>query len=310
MLILRYVLVFLCCSVHCSFAQQTAFYTKNSNKQTQFNYQWKEQDKTYNLAFSIPNTTLYAMPASPANFNQQLLIDSVYRSVMMHAKTIDPTVARVRVRKARDGLSFNVRSSHSTDEILAQLSAANEEAKQVYLDEKLLVAHQVINNSTSLRHDYSKYVSLSSESIKAVANAIVEIQQNKSPREFIEIALSWIQTIPYNTIESRLNSNGSGFVSPRDLLIQNKGDCDSKSTLLAALLKAYNPKLDVQMVYLSDHALLGLAIKPKSTDITVKRQGIEYVLIEPTGPAQYPIGKVSDSTNMSLRNRQFSMIQL
>lgn len=310
MLVLRYVLVFLCCSMHCAFAQQTAFHAKNSNKQTKFSYKWKEHDKTYNLSFSIPNTTLYAMPASPASFNQQLLIDSVYRSVMLHAKTIDPRVARIRVRKARDGLSFNVQSSQSADEILAQLSAANEQAKQAYLDEKMLVAHQVVNNNTSLRHDYTKYVLLSSSSLKVVADAIVEIQQNKSPREFVEIALSWIQTIPYNTIESRLNSNGSGFISPRDLLVQNKGDCDSKSTLLAALLKAYNPKLDLQMIYLSDHALLGLAIKPKPTDITVKQKGIEYVLIEPTGPAQYPIGKVSDDTSMDLRNRQFSMIQL
>lgn len=294
-----------------SLAQQTRFLVKNINKQTAFSYQWKQAEKTYDLGFTIANNNLYSMPSSPARFNQSLLIDFVYRKVMGEAQQIDPRVANVRVKKESNGLSFKVKSRQDSQAILDRLSLANENAKDEYLTENMLVSHQISAMGVNLRHDYSRYTQLSSQYLSVIVEAIQALQQNiNNPREFIEIALSWIQTIPYNTLESRVDSNAAGFVSPRDLMMQNQGDCDSKATLLAAILKAYNPHIDVQMVYLPDHALLGVEMRAQPQDMIVSKNNIEYVLIEPTGPAQYDIGSVSETSNMDIRNRQFSMIAL
>jgi len=294
-----------------AYSQQTNFALKNANQQTAFSYEWKQGERTYNLQFALANSELYAMPASPSKFNQQLLIEYVYRKVMQEAQQIDPRTANIRVKKSTNGLSFKIKSRQNTDAIMERLTLANEQAKDEYLANNMLVSHQVSQRNVNLRHDYSRYTQQSSQYLQTIVKAIQAIQQQvNNPREFVEIALSWIQNIPYNTLESRVDSNGAGFVSPRDLMMQNQGDCDSKATLMAAILKAYNSNIDVQMVYLPEHALLGVAMRPQAGDTSVTKNETDYVLIESTGPAQYAIGEVSDTSSMKIRNRQFSMITL
>lgn len=296
-----------------SYAQQTGFKTNNSQQQTTFNFQWRQNDQTYNLMFAIPTNTLYAMPDSPATYNQNILQETVYRSVMMEAKKIDPTLANIKVSKRNDGLSFNVQSKQPSQAqlILARLKKTHQEAQDDYWADNMFSQFTSATGENGIRHDHGKYTVLSSEALQPIVEAIKSIQQQpNNPREFVQIALSWIQNIPYNTLESRLTSNGAGFVSPRDLLLQNQGDCDSKSTLLAAVLKAYNPRIDIQMVYLPNHALLGLAMRQLPNEMTVTKKGIRYVLLEPTGPAQFVIGEVADSSKLALRNRQFDMVSL
>jgi hypothetical protein len=79
---------------------------------------------------------------------------------------------------------------------------------------------------------------------------------------------------------------------------------------MAALLKAYNPRINVEMVYLRNHALLAVAMPSMPRDQTINKKGIKYVLLEPTGPAQLGIGEVDDDTKMALRNRQFDTTAL
>ena len=48
--------------------------------------------------------------------------------------------------------------------------------------------------------------------------------------------LDFIQAIPYQLLDSQSGRSGKGFLSPRQVLEQNRGDCDSKVTLMAAML--------------------------------------------------------------------------
>ena len=294
-------------------AQQTAFNIKPQVQETEFSYAWTNKDKNYNLSFSIPSAALIDMPSSPAAYSKRVFQEAVYSQVMQEAKRIDPRLAKVNVERKYDGLSFNVQSKKSEQAqlVLNRLSAAHDQAQKDYYTNNYFAEYSSPTGEQGIRHDHAKYTELSSPALIAVVEAIKEIQQQPgNPREFVEIALSWIQSIPYDKLENRISSNGSGFISPRDLLMQNKGDCDSKSTLMAAILKAYSPRINVEMVYLRNHALLAVAMPSMPRDQTINKKGIKYVLLEPTGPAQLGIGEVDDDTKMALRNRQFDTTAL
>jgi hypothetical protein len=291
-------------------AKQQSFNTYNNGQKTTFDYSWRHQDKSYQLNFSIENTSLNNMPRSPARYSKRVFQDTVYAKVMAVAKEIDPTIATVSVRKNnQSALSYNVRSRSEAkgQEILDKLSQAFDQAEQDYWQDNLFTLYASPNGKTAIRHDHAKYTQLSSDALSTIVREIKALQQNpRDVREFLQIALSWIQTIPYNTLEDRLNSNGAGFASPRDVLLQNQGDCDSKSTLMAALVRAYNKRLSVAMVYLPEHALLAIGMNPLPGEVSIRIENTAYVLVEPTGPAQLAIGEVDKATNMALLNQQFS----
>ena len=51
-----------------------------------------------------------------------------------------------------------------------------------------------------------------------------------SQRQAINRLLIWVQSIPYDTLHDR--ANDLGFLAPINVLMQNRGDCDSKSVLM------------------------------------------------------------------------------
>lgn len=294
-------------------AQQINFYKQVNTIQTEFSYLWKHKNDTFQLRFDLNNDSLNEMPNSPVNYNQKALQDWVYNEVMWVAKSIDPRESKVKITRKGDRLGFSVESRKpgEAQRILDNLTDAYESAKNQYWDKHFFVQYQSEDGTNLIRHDHARYAQLSSGQLKPIVDAIVKAQQSPgNRREFINIALSWIQNIPYDRLTTRRVSNAAGLISPRDLLLQNRGDCDSKSTLMAAILKAYDPKIKVKMVYLSDHALLAIAVPAKPNELTVTQQGVTYVLVEPTGPAQYEMGEVADSTRLELRNRQFQLIRL
>lgn len=296
-----------------TYAQQSQFSKTSKGLNTEFAYTWQHQDAQYNLSFAIETATLYSMPPSPANYNTKIFQENVYLEVMRSAQKIDPKTANIDVQKNHTGLSFSVSSRvpNKAQKVLDTLTMAHKQAQDDYWAKHYFVKYSSPTGASGIRHDHAKYTRNSAEGLLPVVEAIKELQLNQyDPREFITIALGWIQSIPYNRLEDRLSSNGAGFVSPRDLLLQNQGDCDSKSTLMAALLQAYSANVDVQMVYLPEHALLAIDVNSNDDEMTLRFKGNDYVLLEPTGPAQLSIGQVANSTKLLLRNRQFDLASM
>jgi hypothetical protein len=294
-------------------AQQLHFAKENTSQNTEFNYSWRYQDAEYTLSFALNTAALFSMPPSPPAYSAKVFQENVYVQVLKAAKHIDPKAAKIDVKKNHSGLSFNVssRTPNYAQKVLDELKQAHDIAQNEYWSENYFVKYHSPTGASSIRHDHAKYTKKSSEALLPIVDAIKKMQLNPlDHREFISIALGWIQSIPYNPLEDRLSSNGAGFISPRDLLLQNQGDCDSKSTLLSALLKAFDSNLDVHMVYLPEHALLAVNMRDIEGEMTINYKGSTYVLIEPTGPAQFSIGTVADSTKTHLRNRQFDLASM
>ncbi|MGY0650058.1 MAG: hypothetical protein ACW7DU_18220, partial [Paraglaciecola chathamensis] len=94
---------------------------------------------------------------------------------------------------------------------------------------------------------------------------------------FLNLLLGWLQSIPYDDLESRVSSNGAGFSPPFTLLSNNQGDCDSKSVLMASVIRALFPDIELVMLYLPNHALLGIAMSPQKDEASMLINGEEYL---------------------------------
>lgn len=91
------------------------------------------------------------------------------------------------------------------------------------------------------------------------------------------------------------------------MLEQNQGDCDSKVTLMAAMLAQLFPELKQAMVFVPGHALLGVALPAKPGEATLNREGETYLLMEPTGPAQLAMGQLAPTSKTLIDSQQLSV---
>ncbi len=310
---LLFAVVLICSNSLLAQAQQVGFSVSSDANQNYFSYQWRHQERSYNLEFSLDKQLLAQLPRSPDAYNERLFNDIIYGKVMRKVQQLDPKLGRVKVNKRNGGLRFSVesRSQKQAKRLLKTLQGFHKQSQSDYWAEHFFVKYASRMGDKGIRHDHAKYAKLSYSAFTPIIDAIKTLQQRPyDTREFIDIALSWVQSIPYDTLDNRRTSNGGGFLSPKDLLFTNKGDCDSKSTLFAALLKAYNPYLKVNMVYLRNHALLAIAMKPDKGDVSMSQNREQWILAEPTGPAQYQLGEVDEKTLYAIRNRQFDLKSL
>jgi hypothetical protein len=291
-------------------AKQITFKHVATPKQHSFAYAWRMQDASFTLNFTLSAKTFTAMPNTRPAFSNDVMQREIEVALLKYAKTLDPRRGRVEIKRRGKVIEYGVSSpSESTNQdIMQMLKSISAEAKQQYLSDHFYTYYSSPLGVSAVKHDHAKYAKMSADSLTPVVAAIKGMQINvNDPREFIQIALNWMQSIPYDTLENRVTSNGAGYVSPKDLLVQNQGDCDSKATFLAALIRAYSSSVQQKMVLLPQHALLAIAIRPDANEKTVSQDGIEYVLLEAAGPGYFDIGKVADSTWMDIINRQYSL---
>ncbi|MCC7273335.1 MAG: hypothetical protein IT561_11765, partial [Alphaproteobacteria bacterium] len=126
-------------------------------------------------------------------------------------------------------------------------------------------------------------------------------------RERIALALAFVQSIPYAVPQGR--SQG-GFVMPAAFFDINRGDCDVKSAALAAILLTLLPDRSVAMVLPPEHALLAVDIPSAGDEAKIVVDGRSYVLLEPTGPALWPIGRVAEETGRKMAGTTSEVIVL
>ncbi|MBF7071875.1 hypothetical protein ISG33_00495 [Glaciecola sp. MH2013] len=292
-------------------AKQTRFNKYQLDDSIKFEYEWTTSEgEQQSLAFSFKKATFSLLPESAPAYNPLLAQNSAQRALLLYAKTLDPRDARVSISQSGNTLSMKVtgRSEKLVEEVNNMLTVKHDEAQAAYLNENYYVAFRDDLGQKAIKHDHKRYALESAPHLVAIVEAIKEALINPNDtRAFVNYALSWLQAIPYDTLENRASSNGSGFAAPQQLLLNNRGDCDSKSTLFLALLKTYNANVKSTMVYLPNHALVGVALKPQKQDLSIKEGKTSFVLAEPTGPAQYALGEVAPESAMGIRNRQTTL---
>ena len=155
---------------------------------------------------------------------------------------------------------------------------------------------EINDKNFSLRVDFKQVAKLQADALKPVADAIADRTRGLPTREVINYAAYFIQSIPYDTLNSREANDEVGFVAPLTLFDINRGDCDTKSTALAAIIWNLYPELDVKMVLIPNHAFLAIGLKGKDADTAIVFNDREYVLVEAAGPALTRVGKSYESS--------------
>jgi hypothetical protein len=119
--------------------------------------------------------------------------------------------------------------------------------------------------------------------------------------EVISAALSLVQTaLRYENVPDIVDGRRSGGIyPPADALLRGKGDCDTKTALLASILLNWN-RMNMIGVNVPNHYLMGVLRNPAKGDVYVEFNGLRYVLMEPAGPAWLSPGMVGTETRSML----------
>jgi hypothetical protein len=154
-----------------------------------------------------------------------------------------------------------------------------------------------------IRPDYAALARGQADLLRPMARAIAEAAEaagDGGTRPRVALALALMQEIPYDELRTRGATDGTGFAVPAELLHVNQGDCDSKATALASLMRTLAPEVETAIVLLPGHAVLAADLPVQPGDRTLSLDGQRFVLMEPAGPARIPLGQVSDSSRRLL----------
>lgn len=292
-----------------SFAQQLSFNKSKQNKEVMFNYSWSDhQDLTRDIAFTLPSRQLNRQ--NHKKFIPELAQQYVYIELHKAARKIDPREARVQIQHR--GQDIFVQVTSRSDKLFAKWQSSMNQSKIKALDQYLQDNYYSHFRShlgqEAIKPDHLRYIVENTEALLPIAQAVYDkLPTNSETRAYVNLVLSWVQSIPYNALENRLTSNGAGYLPPLSVVANNQGDCDSKSVLMASLVRSLLPDARMTMVYLPNHALLGIVLPFRTNEQTLEIEGMDYLLMEPTGPAKIPLGEIAISSARSIAGNMYSL---
>lgn len=293
--------------------QQIDFEREDQGDSHLFNYQWTDSTKRrHQISFEINNEILFNRHR---NF-KAYKADIAEKQILQHLKkqlNKEP-IAGVSVHYDKVGKDTVIRLTSRDEQVLSEAEKTLKLRKQLALDAYFdkTYYHKFLSPSRqhAIKPDYVRFAKESADDldplIKALYNNIPSANNQSNIRSVFNYVLSFVQSIPYEELQSRVTSSGAGFNPPNRLIYENKGDCDSKVTLIGAILKPLFPNLEIAVVLVPGHALLAISAPFNESEDTVEIDGQFYVLAEPTGPAILPLGKIGESSRGFIASGQFS----
>lgn len=309
--ILCALLLFTAFSVH---AEQTFFDINESATTVDMKYQWRDYFGTQRtLEFSLDKKNISEQYSTNRIYRPEIAQRFVFIELQRAAQKINPKEARVKFMRRGSDVSFQVSSSSNelVSKWMNELSITKEAAFDRYLADNYYSRYESPYGQKGVKPDHKRFVSESVTALLPAAQALYEqLDEDSTSRAYVNVILSWVQSIPYNTLENRMTSNGSGYLPPSEVILTNKGDCDSKTALTAALLRSLLPNLHMAIIYLPEHALLGANLPYVEGEEKIVEGGIDYLLLDPTGPRLMKVGEISDKNARYIKGKMYRMEKL
>lgn len=130
---------------------------------------------------------------------------------------------------------------------------------------------------------------------KPIAGMIVESLEEygrDTRRDRIEMAIRFVQDIPYAIPQYSDKARHYGGVSPPPALLKNGyGDCDSKVLLFAGILIYLIPGDEIIFLNQADHVLSAIAAEKEEGLTYVNFKNKNYLVAETSGPGQRKLGE-------------------
>jgi len=289
-------------------ATQLSFSKKTIDEKVQFNYQWLDQaQQTQSLSFSIDKVHIFDRFRNFRNY--KAIHAKKYIDQNIRKKLKRNPIANVKVAFIRSGRNIQIELKGQDQTAIAQahqtIAKLQQELMQEHLARSFYTQFISYDNSYAIKPDHVRFAQESVSDFKALKTHILNSVSIQNIRQVSDYVLGFVQSIPYSTLESRVTSTGAGFNPPLQTLWQNQGDCDSKVTLTAAILRALMPRIKMMLVFIDNHALIAINIPAKDNELTITVDGLDYILAEPTGPAMMSVGELSADSEFAIRNGRY-----
>ncbi len=293
----------LCFGVHA--ANQT-FTTSTRGGGQDFAYTYKTPaGQPQSLSFRLNLDDIQRGSAEFRDYSNTESAAYQFAAMQAVARTLETPSLQIRLTSQGDNIGIALRgvgvSEDKLSRVKQQLQQSREAAEQEFL--KRSMYRSVRGNL--IQPDYPTIAKRYTAAMQPVAHAILQQVPGASqnPRAFINAALAWLQTIPYDTLDNRTTSNGAGFQTPYGLILGNLGDCDTKATALAALIRVAYPSIPLSIVIVPDHAFLAIGLPQTADDYALSTTTGVFILADATGPDLSPLGYIDEETRGKLRRQ-------
>lgn len=189
----------------------------------------------------------------------------------------------------------NNKGQKALDAAMANLKAERDKKVREYMSErgfKVLPGHVV-------RVDMPAVVRRNAPLLKPLSLSFDDIASKRryDSESLIGAVTSMVQTALAYKIPPVLagTKHTGGLLPPLKAVTAGWGDCDTKTALLASILANW-PHMRIVGLAVPGHYLMAVLRIPGKGEMFVEYQGLQYVLIEPAGPAWLPPGSVGRDT--------------
>ena len=153
--------------------------------------------------------------------------------------------------------------------------------------------------TNTVESDVPAIVKRNTQVMQPLALAIQKLGNEKhyGSEEMVGAVLSLVQTALIYKIPPMIENgvHTGGLLPPARTILGGWGDCDTKTALMASVLSSWNTAKMVG-VAVPGHYLMAIRRLPAKGDAFVRYEGLEYVLVEPAGPAWLEPGQVGRHT--------------
>ena len=297
--------------------QQTLFERHDSHPLISLNYQWREAaGQNRNLSVELDKDSFLSSLKRFRNYDPKRANRELFKRLHRYIRQQNYRGVEVDLGPREQHINVSVRNGFNRQqqaEYQQQAQRVRDYYKQQWTDylsanfyQQLtlpLGEHGIIPDAVAIAKSQRPL-------FKPVIDQIGQTLRDNSRRSYANFIAQFIQAIPYTTLEDGINSRGDGFIPPNQVLFYNQGDCDSKASLMAALLHPIIPQAKMAIIYLPGHALFAVNMASEKGDSMIRHDGSEMVLVEVAGPAMMSAGTISQQSQFYIDSGQYSVISL
>lgn len=277
--------------------------SSNQDGELLFHYHWQQHGQPINFSFQLSQQNVQQHLRNFRRYSPQLADTLMRQALQQELARRNTAGIRIELPPTGAPLPLRVKASRAADadSLQRQLTAHLLQARQDYLQQIYHTELALQPNRQVIMVDHQRILADSLQDLLPVAAALQQKFPYTTTREISQFLLDWLQRIPYQALDDRSQSPAAGFLPPLQLIQQHRGDCDSKVVLMAALLRLLLPDVPLAIVYLPNHAVLGIGMQSQSQDMKIQLNGQTYVLADPTGPALQSVGTIADRYQLYLQ---------
>ena len=289
-------------------AKQISFSKQLQDDHYRFSYQWLDHNnEPQSMSFALTKPALFERFRMLRAYQGEFAQKTIMRSVKKQLRKEPLNGAQAFFLQQDGKMVVQVKGLEDKNVALAyqKVKEIEQAATAQYFKKNYYQLFSTPDQRSGVKVDHASIAKDSVADFKALKPIILEKVSIKNIRKVTDYVLSFVQSIPYATLESRITSSGAGFNPPAKLLWENQGDCDSKVTLTATILRALMPRIEMVLIYIDKHAFIGIAIPANAGEMTIEYQGINYLLGEPTGPAPYRLGELGPESELAVNQGRY-----